>query len=129
LTDGQWLVHEPLFRQRNPVAAADHGHDPLCAAFRCWSADGPWDDRLRDLVRVAEGRDLQPSAAALDSQTAHSHEGGEAIGGDAGKRKRHPLVDTGGLLLKAVVHADYERQPAHAEAARRLQDELHQDPQ
>ena len=80
--------------------------------FRCWSADGTWDrvhDRLRDLVRVAEGRDRQPSAAVLDSQTAHSHQGGDAIGWDAGKRtrgrKRHLLVDTGGLLLKAVVHA------------------------
>jgi transposase len=80
--------------------------------FRCWSADGTWNrvhDRLRDQVRIAEGRDLQPSAAVLDSQTAHSHEGGEAIGWDAGKRtrgrKRHILVDSCGLLLKAVVHA------------------------
>ncbi|MEU5725047.1 transposase [Micromonospora sp. NPDC047738] len=56
----------------------------------------------------AEGRDPQPSAAVLDSQTAHSHQGGEAIG-YAGKRtrgrKRHVLVDTCGLLLKAVVHS------------------------
>ncbi|SCG35700.1 Transposase [Micromonospora siamensis] len=80
--------------------------------FRCWSADGTWDrvhDLLRDAVRVAEGRDPQPSAAVLDSQTAHSHQGGEAIGYDAGKRtrgrKRHVLVDTCGLLLKAVVHS------------------------
>ncbi|PWU51649.1 IS5 family transposase [Micromonospora sp. S4605] len=80
--------------------------------FRCWSADGTWDrvhDQLRDAVRVAEGRDPQPSAAVLDSQTAHSHQGGEAIGYDAAKRtrgrKRHLLVDTAGLLLKAVVHA------------------------
>ncbi|SCG72274.1 Transposase DDE domain-containing protein [Micromonospora halophytica] len=58
-------------------------------------------------VRVAEGRDPQPSAAVLDSQTAHSHQGGEAIGYDAGKRtlgrKRHLLLDTCGLLLRAVV--------------------------
>ena len=80
--------------------------------FRHWSADGIWDrvhDRLRDAVRVSEGRDPQPSAAVLDSQTAHSHQGGEAIGYDAGKRtrgrKRHLLVDTCGLLLKAVVHS------------------------
>ncbi|PWU48385.1 IS5 family transposase [Micromonospora sp. S4605] len=80
--------------------------------FRCWSADGTWGrvhDRLRDAVRVAEGRDPQPSAAVLDSQTAHSHQGGDAIGYDAAKRtrgrKRHLLVDTAGLLLKAVVHA------------------------
>lgn len=80
--------------------------------FRCWSADSTWNrvhDQLRDQVRITEGRDLQPSAAVLDSQTAHSHEGGEAIGWDAGKRtrgrKRHILVDTSGLLLKADVHA------------------------
>lgn len=80
--------------------------------FRCWSGDGTWNrvhDQLRDAVRVAEGRDPQPSAAVLDSQTAHSHQGGDAIGWDAGKRtrgrKRHLLVDSAGLLLKAVVHA------------------------
>ncbi|MFG2041612.1 IS5 family transposase [Dactylosporangium sp. NPDC048998] len=80
--------------------------------FRRWSADGTWDrvhDRLRDAVRVADGRDPQPSAAVLDSQTAHSHQGGTAIGFDMGKRtrgrKRHLLVDTLGLLLRVVVHA------------------------
>jgi transposase len=45
----------------------------------------------------------------LDSQSAKSAEGGEAIGFDAGKRvrgrKRHLLVDTGGLLLRVVVHS------------------------
>jgi transposase len=58
---------------------------------------------------MVEGRDPQPSAAVVDSQTAHSQEGGEGIGWDAGKRtrgrKRHLLVDTRGLLRKAVVHA------------------------
>ena len=45
----------------------------------------------------------------LDSQSARSAEGGEAIGYDAGKRvrgrKRHLLVDTGGLVLRARVHS------------------------
>ncbi len=67
------------------------------------------DVRHRHRVRVADGRDPRPSAAVLDAQTAHSHQGGEAIGFDMGKRtrgrKRHILVDTCGLLLKAVVHA------------------------
>jgi len=80
--------------------------------FRCWSADGTWDlvhDQLRDAVRVRAGKDPQPSAGVLDSQTAHSHQGGAAIGFDMGKRtrgrKRHILVDTEGLLLRVVVHA------------------------
>jgi hypothetical protein len=42
----------------------------------------------------------------LDSQSAKTAEGGEAIGYDAGKRvrgrKRHLLVDTAGLVLRAV---------------------------
>lgn len=80
--------------------------------FRAWSADGTWDrvhDALRDRVRLADGRDPQPSAAVLDSQSAKSAEGGEAVGYDAGKRvrgrKRHLLVDTCGLVLRAVVHS------------------------
>jgi transposase len=80
--------------------------------FRAWTADGTWDrvhEVLRDQVRIADGRDPQPSAAVLDSQSAKSSEGGEAIGYDAGKRvrgrKRHLLVDTLGLLLRVVVHS------------------------
>lgn len=80
--------------------------------FRAWAADGTWDrihDCLRDQVRIADGRDPQPSAAVLDSQSAKSHQGGQAIGYDAGKRvrgrKRHLLVDTCGLVLRAVVHS------------------------
>jgi transposase len=80
--------------------------------FRAWTADGTWDrvhEVLRDRVRIADGRDPQPSAAVLDSQSAKSAEGGEQIGYDAGKRvrgrKRHLLVDTLGLLLHVVVHS------------------------
>jgi transposase len=80
--------------------------------FATWSADGTWDrvhDALRDQVRVAEGRDRQPSAAVLDAQSIKTAEGGTQIGYDAGKRvrgrKRHLLVDTAGLVLAAVVHS------------------------
>ncbi|MBB1156104.1 IS5 family transposase [Amycolatopsis dendrobii] len=78
--------------------------------FAAWTADGTWarvHDVLRDRVRVREGRDPQPSAAILDSQSVRSSEGGEEIGCDAGKRvrgrKRHVLVDTLGLLLGVAV--------------------------
>lgn len=71
-----------------------------------------WDDihdALRDQVRQAEGRDQQPSAAVLDSQSAKTACGGEQIGYDAGKktrgRRRYLLVDTCGLLLVCVVHS------------------------
>jgi transposase len=80
--------------------------------FRAWTADGTWahvHDTLRDQVRIADGRDPQPSAAILDSQSAKSAEGGEQIGYDAGKRvrgrKRHLLVDTLGLMLVGIVHS------------------------
>ena len=80
--------------------------------FTAWSADGTWarvHEALRDQVRERDGRDRQPTAAVLDSQSAKSAEGGEAIGYDAGKRvrgrKRHLLVDTNGLLLHRVVHS------------------------
>ncbi|GAA0897585.1 hypothetical protein GCM10009559_58440 [Pseudonocardia zijingensis] len=65
--------------------------------------------RLVPQVRERDGRDPQPSAAVLDSQSVKSSEGGEEIGYDAGKRvrgrKRHLLVDTLGLLLVGIVHS------------------------
>ncbi|WP_443047621.1 transposase [Streptomyces sp. NBC_00354] len=64
---------------------------------------------MRERVREAGGRDPQPSAAVPDSQSARSHQGGQATGYDAGKqvrgRKRHLLVDTCGLAPRAVVHS------------------------
>jgi transposase len=73
-------------------------------------ADGSWPaihDVLRDRVRAGEGRDPQPSAAVLDSQSVKTSEGGAQIGYDAGKRvrgrKRHLLVDVLGLMLVGIV--------------------------
>jgi putative transposase len=55
-------------------------------------------------------RNPQPSAGVVDSQSAKTTGvGGEARGYDGGKkirgRKRHLLVDTEGLVLKAKVHS------------------------
>lgn len=80
--------------------------------FRHWSAQGVWDDihhELRGRTRTHAGRDEQPSAAVLDSQSIASSCGGQQIGFDMAKkthgRKRHLLVDTCGLVLICVVHA------------------------
>jgi transposase len=92
-----------------------HGLVPWWAAYRwyrAWIRDGTWDrvhDGLRVLVRIAAGRNPDPSAAVLDTQPVKSSEGGECRGFDADKkttgRKRHLAVDTLGLVLVATVTA------------------------
>ncbi len=82
--------------------------------FARWAADGTLDhvhDTLRDQVRVDAGRQPQPSAAIIDSQSVRAADtvAKASRGFDAGKkvngRKRHIAVDTLGLLLAIVVTA------------------------
>ena len=115
--DRRLILDTILYVLRTGCAWRQVPHDlaPWDAAYRwfaAWSADGTWarvHAALRDQVRERDGRDKQPTAAVLDSQSAKSAEGGEAIGYDAGKRvrgrKRHLLVDTNGLVLHRVVHS------------------------
>ena len=78
--------------------------------FYTWRDNGTLQrihDTLRSKVRTAAGRNAQPSAAIIDSQSVKTADQGGERGYDAGKqvngRKRHILVDTMGLLLVVLV--------------------------
>lgn len=56
-------------------------------------------DHLREAYRTAEGRDAEPSATIIDSQSVKTSDRGCQPG------KRHIAVDTCGLLLCVLVHS------------------------
>jgi putative transposase len=56
--------------------------------FRAWEADGTWqrlNDELRVMVRLKAGRNAQPSAGSVDSQSVKTARVGEDISFDDGK--------------------------------------------
>jgi transposase len=68
-------------------------------------------DRLRDKVRLAEGRDVEPTAGIIDSQSvkaaasvpaaSRGYDGGKKING----RRRHVITDCLGMVLMVMVTA------------------------
>jgi len=88
--------------------------DRAYAFFRRWRDHGlvrEFHDRLRGRVREGLGRDAEPTAGVIDSQSvkADAVVGADSRGFDGGKlingRKRHVVVDTLGLLLGVMVTA------------------------
>jgi transposase len=88
--------------------------DAVYAFFQRWSERGLPQclvDRLRKRLRAKLGREVQPSAAIIDSQSVKASElvASGTRGYDAGKningRKRHIAVDVEGFLLAVVVTA------------------------
>lgn len=98
--------------------------DRVYAFFRRWRTKGlaqEFHGRLREKARQAEGRQAQPTAAVIDSQSvkaaasvpavSRGYDGGKKING----RRRHVITDCLGLLLMVLVTAGNvtDREAAH----------------
>src|SRR5713101_1128657 len=84
----------------------------IYAYCKCWRREGVWAhlmEALRQWERRRVGRQPEPSAGSVDSQSIKTATQGSAVGFDGGKkikgRKRHLLVDTLGLIIAVVVTA------------------------
>ncbi|MEU9992932.1 IS5 family transposase, partial [Streptomyces sp. NPDC048045] len=119
VTDLREVMNAILYVNRTGIAWRYLPHDfpphtTVFSYFSDWSADGTIEKlgvRLHRLVREKEGRDPEPTACVIDSQsvkTAHTVPT-STQGIDAGKkivgRKRSIVVDTLGLLLLVMVTA------------------------
>jgi transposase len=125
----RWLV-----RAGAPWRMRPNDLPPWAAVYQQtlrWLRAGVFEAMVHDLrvvLRLAEGRPAQPSAAILDSRTLQSTlESGPRAGYDGAKRKRgskvHMAVDTLGHLLALHVTAANEQERAQvAQLAAQVQD-------
>ena len=92
--------------------------------FRSWQDRGIWQeltDTLRRQLRMELGRNPEPTAGVIDSQSVQSGPCGGIVGYDAAKkvkgRKRHIVVDTEGLLITVTVTPANVQDPTAAPEA------------
>jgi transposase len=121
---------------RNGIAwrAMPHDLPPWAAVYQQsqrWLASGCFETLAQDLravLRMAAGRDADPTAAIIDSRTLRSTpESGPRAGYDGAKRKRgsklHMAVDTlGHLLALRVTPADVDDRAEVGHLAEAIQD-------
>jgi putative transposase len=84
----------------------------IYAYFKAWREAGVWAqlmEALRQCERRRQGRQGEPSAGSVDSQSIKTATQATEVGFEGGKqvtgRKRQLLVDTRGLLIAVVVTA------------------------
>jgi transposase len=113
IIDGIFYVADNGSKWRNVPADLPPWHTVYEAFCRWWNSgdlDAVHTD-LREQVRRVAGREPDPTAAVIDSQSVRAAEtvGADTRGWDAGKkvagRKRHVVVDVIGMLLVVVVTA------------------------
>lgn len=114
----RWIV-----RTGAPWRMLPHDLPPWAAVYQQtqrWMRAGVFETMVHDLrvlIRVASGRERQPSAAILDARTVQSTaESGARAGYDGHKRRKgsktHIAVDTLGLLLAVQVTPANEQERA-----------------